>query len=118
MQFLIEEKHLELPIKDFVDFVVKEARFCSIKMNAYLQSYFAASADLRDLLLRIAFHGLSGLNIVELFRLYNMNILHKGKYDNFEGEIHCHIQDRKIPNDQLKLLASQNEQFGKDAFFY
>ncbi len=118
VRFLMEENKFTLPINKLIHIIHENAQFSSIEMNAYLQSHLPDLINNREILLEIASHGLEKLRIEELFRLYNLNIIRKGKYSNFAEDIHYQINKRNFSNDELKSLISNDNQFKDDALFY
>ncbi len=118
VRYLMQDKKFILPTQQLFHVIQEGAQFSSIEMNAYLQSYLPDLENHRDMLLAVASHGLAKLSIEELFRLYNLNIIQKGKYGNFEDNIHHHIQSRNISNVELRSLIPKYNQFKTDALFY
>jgi acyl-coenzyme A synthetase/AMP-(fatty) acid ligase/curved DNA-binding protein CbpA len=118
VRFLMEDKQFTLPIDKLIWLIKEDAQFCSIEMNAYLQSGLPHLMHYRSMLLTIALEGLAVLSHEELFRLYNLKIIRKGHYENFELEINSLIHKRHISVETLKELLSRNSQFRVDALFY
>lgn len=118
VRFLMEEKGFTLVLSSMLNLVKENAEFKGIEINAYLQSYLPHVLEYRPLLLFIAEHGLAKLTHRELFNLYHLNIITKGKYSDFTSEIHYEIKSRAISDEEFSELLFQNTEFKIAALFY
>ena len=118
VQFLMETRGFVLPKEELERLVVESARFSSIEMNSYLQSYLRDSALDKHVLLRIANLGLKSFSLADLLRLHNSKLIKKGEYDDFSFEIHAHIKERNTSIEQLRSLFLENKQIMGEALFY
>lgn len=117
VRYLMEDKKFILPAEELIHVIQLGAKFSSIEMNTYLESYLPDLESHRNLLLSVAFQGLSNLSHEEVFSLFNLNMITK-EHNDFEDEIHDQIENRHISNDELKWLISNSDHFKKDALFY
>lgn len=118
LQFLMEEKQLILPQDKLKLLIEDSAKDCGIRVNSYLQSYLSENAKSKKLLQVIALQGLAAVNFADLLKLYNSDIITKGKCCDFKPELHHQIKERKIDLDQLRSFFLENKEMMTEALFY
>lgn len=118
VRYLMEEQKFMLPHEEFKRLIIKHGEFSSIRMNAYLQSYFPELKEHQVIMHQVADKGLSALTLYQLFELFNLNIIKKGSYHHYEREIGREVRSRQIPTETIMRDISQNKPFLTHAAFY
>lgn len=119
MKFLMEERKFALEKEKLQWLIADSASLFGIKINSYLQSYLYDSDQWKkDILRAISTEGLESSTLSDLFKIYNLKLIKKGRYDDFCDEIHLHIKERHLSIEQLRQSFLENRSMMVDALLY